>query len=547
MASSTRGPVTFGTRVALVATLVFAVSVWIGLVTASAEGSLGPHRATYEITASSSGVVDLGPLGTLEVDSPLPLRLGARVTVQEVPADVTSIDAPVTLEGLSADLDRYVQFFTSPETFLQDAAGDVVRSAARHTLIAFVGLGAAITGLLLLLGPGRRTELWQLGVRRRRTSLAGVVVIVAVAGAVVATGPLGPDLTASQPASSIFDGTPLEGARLTGRLAGIVDTYGGLALDAYRENEEFYAGAEDSLRTAWAAREEQSQEWARLLELSERVSPLQRVMLGDPDSLVTMLVVSDLHCNVGMAPVLKAAVELSGAAVVLDAGDTTVNGTQVERYCVTAFSNAYRAGGAKDVVFAGGNHDSAITGEQVRAAGGTVLAGEVVNVAGIDVLGDADPLETRIGQGTRRTGEEGAAEAGERLADVGCSRDEPVPLLLVHTPAVAADSLERGCAVATVSGHLHRWAGPQRVEQGVRLVNGSTAGAVSGQATVGPLGGTATIGVLRVSPEYGLVADYQKLTVDRLGQAEVGWRMPFPLPAGMLPEREDPNLPPGAR
>lgn len=538
---------TFGTRVALVATLVFGVSVWIGLVTASAEGSLGPHRATYEITASSSGVVDLGPLGTLEVDSPLPLRLGARVTVQEVPADVTSIGAPVTLEGLSADLDRYVQFFTSPETFLQDAAGDVVRSAARHTVIAFVALGTAIVGLLLLLGPERRTELWRSAVRRRRTSLAGAVVVVAVAGAVVATGPLGPDLTASRPASSIFDGTPLEGARLTGRLAGIVDTYGGLALDAYRENEEFYAGAEDSLRSAWAAREEQSAEWARLLELSERVSPLQRVMLGDPDLLVTMLVVSDLHCNVGMAPVLQAAVELSGAAVVLDAGDTTVNGTQVERYCVTAFLNAYRAGGAKDVVFAGGNHDSAITGEQVSAAGGTVLAGEVVNVAGVDVLGDADPLETRIGQGTRRTGEEGSEEAGERLADVGCARDEPVPLLLVHTPAVAAASLERGCAVATVSGHLHRWAGPQRVEQGVRLVNGSTAGAVSGQATVGPLAGTATFAVLRVSPEYGLVADYQKVTVDRAGQAEVGWRMPFPLPAGMLPEPAVPNLPPGAR
>ncbi len=547
MTSSTRGPVTFGTRVALVATVVYLVAVWIGLTTASAVGSLGPHRATYEITASSSGVVDLGPLGTLEVDSPLPLRLGARVTVQEVPADVTSIGAPVTLEGLSADLDRYVQFFTSPLTFVQDAAGDVARAAALHTLLAFAVLGAAATGLYLLLGPVRRGELAQVVARRRRSTLAGAVVVVAVAGSVVATGPLGPDLTASRPASSIFAGTPLEGARLTGRLAGIVDTYGAMALDAYRENEEFYAGAEDSLRTAWAAREEQSEEWARLLELSERISPLQRVMLGDPDSLVTVLLVSDLHCNVGMAPVIATAVELSAAQVVLDAGDTTVNGTVVERYCVTAFMNAYRAGGARDVVFAGGNHDSAVTAEQVRAAGGTVLAGEVVSVAGIDILGDADPFETRIGQGTRRVGDEGSTEAGERLADVACARDEPVDVLLVHSPAVGVPSLERGCAVAQISGHMHAWLGPQRLDLGVRLVSGSTAGAVSGQATVGPLGGTATIGVLRVSPEYGLVADYQKITVDRSGEAEVGWRMPFPLPAGMLPIPEEEGLPPGAR
>jgi len=547
MASSTRGPVTFGTRVALVATLVYLVAVWIGLTTASAVGSLGPHRATYAITASSSGIVDLGPLGTLEVDSPLPLRLGARVTVQEVPADVTSIGAPVSLEGLSADLDRYVQFFTSPLTFVQDAAVDVARAAALHTLIAFGVLGAAAAGLYLLLGPVRRRELGHLVARRRRTSLAGVVVVVAVAGAVVATGPLGPDMAGSRPASSIFDETPLEGARLTGRLAGIVDTYGALALDAYRENEAFYAGAEESLREAWQVRAEQAEEWQRVLELSERISPLQRVMLGDPDSLVTVVLVSDLHCNVGMAPVISAAVELSGAQVVLDAGDTTVNGTVVERYCVTAFMNAFRAGGAREVVFAGGNHDSAVTAEQVRAAGGTVLAGEVVSVAGIDILGDVDPFETRIGQGTRRVGDEGLAEAGERLADLACDRDEPVPLLLVHTPAVGGPSLERGCVVAQISGHFHSWLGPQRVDQGVRLVSGSTAGAVSGQATVGPLGGTATIGVLRVSPEYGLVADYQKITVDRTGAAEVGWRMPFPLPAGMLPPPEEEGLPPGAR
>lgn len=545
MVSEERGP-DVGTRVAVVALLVYLVSAWIGIVTASAVGSLGPHRAVYEITGSSSGIVDLGPLGTLEVDSPVPLRLGVRVTVQEIPGDVTSIDAPATLEGLSADLDRYVQFFTSPMAFLQDAARDLAWSAVRHTAIAFAAFSLAIAGLYLLLGKARRREITEALVRRRRTSIAGVVAAVTLGLTVVASGPLGPDLAGSQPASRIFDGTPLEGARLTGRLAGIVDTYGAQALDAYRENEAFYSGAEESLRSAWAAREELSEDWARLLEQSERVSPLQRVMLAEPEKLVTVLLVSDLHCNVGMAPVLSAAVELAGAQVVLDAGDTTVNGTAVERYCVTAFANAYRSGGAREIIFAGGNHDSATTAEQVRAAGGTVLAGELVDVAGIEVLGDHDPFESRIGQGTRLAGEESVAAMGSRLAELACSRETPVPILLIHNPAVGDEILERGCAVAQLSGHMHRWAGPQRTAQGVRLVNGSTAGAVSGAATVGPLGGTATFAVLRVSPEYGLVADYRKVTIDRKGEAEVGWWMPFPLPAGMLPPPVEQGLPEGA-
>lgn len=542
-------PMKAGTRAAIVATVLYVVSVWFGLVSASAVGSLGPHRAVYELTTTGSGVVDLGPLGTIEIDSPLPLRLGARVTVQEVPDDVTSLDAPVTLEGLSEDLDRYVQFFTSPVVFLQDAATDLARSAARNALLAFLVLGATYLGARALGGERRRRELKD-AVLAHRGSVVGLSLTAALLGAgLVVASPLGPDLEepGTRRASPIFDGTPLEGARLTGRLAGLVDTYGALALDAYRQNEEFYARAVGSVRERWAEREALAEQWQRLLEMSERLSPLQRVLLAEPEDLVTVVLVSDLHCNVGMADVVGAVVELSGAQVVLDAGDTTVNGTAVERYCVSAFLNAYRAAGAEEVVWAGGNHDSAVTAEQVRAAGGRVLDGEVVTVLGLEILGDADPLQTRIGQGTSRVGEEGVGEAGARLAEVACAREEPVPILLVHTPAVGEEALARGCAVTQLSGHLHRWSGPQRHEQGVRLVNGSTAGATSGQATVGPLNGTATLAVLRVSPEHGIVVDHQKVTVDRSGSAEVGWRMPFPLPAWMLAPPEPFDAPPGAR
>lgn len=536
---------TFGTRFAVMATVLFVLAAWIGVTTARATGSVGPHRALYEVTRTPAAVVDLGPLGTLEVDSPLPLRLGVRVTVQEIPAEVTSIGEPASLERLATDLDSYVQFFTSPVTFLQDAALDLARSAAVRTLVAFAVLGLGATLVAAMIGAARRRELAVLVRRRRRPVIAGGVVVLALALTYVTTAPLQLVTPGARPASKIFDGTPLEGARLTGRLAGLVDTYGALALDAYRENEEFYAGAEASLREAWADRAEQAESWEEVLVQAGRFSPLQQLMIADPDSLVTAVLVSDLHCNVGMAPVIGAAIELSGADLVLDAGDTSVNGTEVERYCITAFTNAYQAGGAQHVVFAGGNHDSPTTAEQMSANGAIVLEGDVVTVAGIDILGDADPFATRVGQPTVLAGEETLAEAATRLADLACERDEPVPILLVHSPVMGDEALERGCVTTQISGHMHTWRGPQRHAQGVRLVSGSTAGATLGAPTVGPLQGTATIGVLRISPEHGLIADYQKITIDPSGEAEVGWRMPFPLPSRMLPPPEDPNLPPG--
>src|SRR5690606_33703140 len=71
---------------------------------------------------------------------------------------------------------------------------------------------------------------------------------------------------------------------------------------------------------------------------------------------VVLVVMSDLHCNVGMAPLIGTLARLSGAEVVLDAGDTTMNGTSVEQYCVTSFARAVPSG--VDLVTSPGNHDS---------------------------------------------------------------------------------------------------------------------------------------------------------------------------------------------
>ena len=53
----------------------------------------------------------------------------------------------------------------------------------------------------------------------------------------------------------MFDGTPLEGAEVTGRLGGVIDTYGSQVISELRKNKEFYAKANTSLKVAWDERQ----------------------------------------------------------------------------------------------------------------------------------------------------------------------------------------------------------------------------------------------------------------------------------------------------
>ena len=512
-------------RWVLVTLAIILPSVAWGVATASTQGSLGPHVARYDVTLDGSVTVDLGPLGTVVMDSPLPLRLGARVVVQEIPAEVTAIDAATSLESLGRAVEGYVAFFSGPEATVELAVRGLVADAVQRTLVAAAVLGLTALAIRLALGRERRAELadtW----RPHRGTIVGAAVVAVLVGTTVA----GSDVVAvagddERTASAVFDGTPLEGARITGRLAGVVDTYGGYAVDAWRENEQFYAVAEDAVRSAWRTRQEADQ----------RLVSAQYASDDDGEEPVTAVVVSDLHCNVGMAGVIGAVVELSGASIVLNAGDTTVNGTAVESYCVETFADAIPDG--VTTVVSNGNHDSPDTTEQQLSADWVVLDGEVVEVDGIRILGDSDPRATRIGSGTSLVGDETVASLGERLAETACADD--VDLLLVHDPAVGEDTLRRGCAPSQVSGHYHQRIGPVRFGEGTRYTSTSTAGARLGQATVGPLSGVAELTILRFDPETHRIVDYRLVRVlpDATATVTVALRWPAD------PPRRTPDVP----
>jgi Icc-related predicted phosphoesterase len=500
---------------ALVACVVYGVS------TATATLSLGPHEAVYEVDTDGLVVVDLGPLGTLEIDSPMPLGLGVDVTVKEIPSDLTAVGTSSTLDRLVGDLNGYLQFYDSPQVTFDAVTQSLVANALWRSGGALVVV--ALLGWLgyVVLGAARRGELARRLAPRTWQITAGVAVVALVGGAVVSADPATP--RAGRQTTSVFDGTALEGARITGRLAGVIDTYGGQLVALYDENEAFYAAATDNVRDEWRA-------W-------ERKQQVREVMGGqepdDPD-VVTMLLVSDLHCNTGMSSVIGEAARLSAADVMLNAGDTTMNGTAVERVCVDAFASAVPDG--VPMVVADGNHDSALTSQQEAAHGQTILDGGVVEVEGVRILGDRDVLETRIGQGTYVARERTPLEQAGDLATAACD-DGEVDLLLIHTPPVGTEAMNSGCVPFQVSGHTHARSGPEQVGQGIRYVSASTAGAASGAPTVGPLQGTAEMTLLRFDPDERRWLDLQVLSVAPDGSVRVGEREAIPAPVppvGML-------------
>jgi hypothetical protein len=541
----------------------------LGVTTASTHSSLGPHEADYQVTLDRQISLQMGPLGAVIIDSTLPWPLGAEVVVREIPTDLETSGSP--LPGLLADLQAYGQLFGQPEAAVADAVRGLVTDALGRTAVAW-------SLMLVLLAAGRlasrgrlRDELRSALTRPGVAVLTGAFVLGGTTAVVV---PEMRQTTAVGYSPAVLAGTPLEGARITGRLADVVAVYGQTVKDAFEKNEAFYALASENLVAAYEAEaaaprgrsleapagegataeaspaegataeaspaegataegataEGATAEGAAADGASTGSEPSASASTEEPQpDPVTFLMVSDLHCNVGMASVIATAVERTGAQAVLDAGDTVMSGTSVESYCVNAFDRAVPEG--VPVVVSTGNHDSVTTAEQERQAGWTVLGGEVVEVAGVRILGDTDPTLTAVGSGTRPEREESVPELEQRLAEVACAAAEdgdPVDILLIHNPRAGTATLDAGCAPLQLSGHWHRTVGPEVAGSGVRYVSTSSGGGAGGGATVGPLTGEAELTVLRVDRATGEPMDYRRIQIGTDAAVRLGAWQEFP-------------------
>ncbi len=577
-----------GIRAGITVVVTGLVALVIGVLSAHYTGSLGPHEAEYTVRLNDEIRVDMGPLGALIIDSPLPLRLGVDVQVKEIPIGLAAPGAnPVA--GLTADLQSYTQFFANPEPAIREAADGLITNALGRVALLW-SIQLTLVACLRLAGHGLLRETMKNAFRQPGVPPLAVAVVVALVLVPLVDATRGSGNVGRT--SDVLDGTPLEDARITGRLATIVDYYGGYVVDAIHKNSEFYAAVQANLTSAFEAeRAAQATEEGAAgpadgagedatdahglsspvpTETDDGVgggenptsaasaSAAEQTSAGEPTTggeatpsaedqevaatetdLITGVMVTDLHCNIGMADVIGTAAAESGADLILNAGDTVMAGTSVESYCISAFADGF---GDLPVVFSDGNHDSRTTTEEEVNAGWIPLLGEPVEVAGLRFLGDTDPTLSSLGVPTRQTRDETVLQMGDRLAATGCEladEGQPVDVLLIHSPYAGRQILEAGCAPVSLSGHLHRQVGPRQLGWGTQYVGASTGGAGSGAPTIGPLNNPATITVIRWDHETHLPVDYRVITIGTDTSVELGeWAMWPPQPTEFVSGQE---------
>jgi len=200
------------------------------------------------VTVDRAITVDLGPLGSLVLESPLPWPLGVEVVVGAIPADLAAVTANPNL-ALAGDLDAYLQFFTRPDVAIRTASLDLVADAGRRTVLAWSLLLLLVAAARLasprLLREDARVLLERPGVGL----LVGAVVLGAAVVPVVAAGARGNTEGRVLP---VLADTPLAQARVVGRLGDFIEGYGAVALDAVEQNDAFYATARSNLALAYA-------------------------------------------------------------------------------------------------------------------------------------------------------------------------------------------------------------------------------------------------------------------------------------------------------
>ena len=570
-----------GTRTAIGTTAMILasglVSLLLGLSTATASAPVGPHEATWSTTLDSSVTLDLGPLGTASMESPVGV-LGLKVVLGEIPGDPApdAADAASVGRSLSSDAASYLSLVSHPDLTIRQGlhglAGDALRRAG---VVEAIFLCCVAAWRLARTKPLRET------VRAGASHRWAMIVVVSVTTATV-TSLLVPAMrtdVAYGSTLSVLEGTPLARARFSGRIADVVTAYGPKARSFVETNKDFYAKADTNLRVAWKTAEQTDglvditavdgevdtgDLQARLQASSAKIvveagPPPQEETSPPPDSLTTSatsapaspsatappvtgarsvpergrktaVLTTDLHCNLDVIAFSGVLDQLSGADVHMDDGDLTMTGSAPERVCVDALTQAVPGSTAKVATI--GNHDSDATAAHLRSQGWTVTDGSVQNVAGISVLGD-DDAERTTAAGTRPRSDETTEQIAARLAKVSCERT-PVDVILIHQPAAFDPLMKEGCAPLLLAGHVH-------AERGMTtVISPRTGGPVSGIISGAGKGGTSLGSVTED-------AFLHVLSFDATG-ALVAWRAVILHPDASVTVgawRPVPGLPPG--
>jgi predicted phosphodiesterase len=529
------------------------------LFTSRADLTFGPHEAQYRITADSRLTVDFGPLGKLLVPAGdyIPLGLGLHVDIGEIPvsgedrdnerpaADADRGEAAAaedpgggTVDALGGDVASYASLFSAPQAQIDQVVEGLSREILTRWALAVCVIVGGLVGVAAVLGPQRLDSVARAFAGKELIGIAAVVVLVlAGLGTVVAERPkpITPD-----PA---FDGTPLAGSQVTGRLGGIIDTAFTAVQDFAKDNDEFYDQVLNTLEQAWKQRPI-SGNWTD----RGMVPPAGVGSQSDSDSgrggseadqgVSTFVFGSDIHCNIGMARVVGAVADMSGADAYIDGGDITMTGTSAENYCLDVLDDELPDKLPRMIVK--GNHDSTETTRHAKSRGWKVPEDSTAEMAGVTFFGTADPRRTVFGSGPQLETDLTSDQYAQKVADEACETD--FDIMLIHDAAVGAPSLRTGCVDYALSGHWHRKVGPETFGSGVRYLSSTTGGALANALTPGPLKMNAELSIIRVDNETKRPIDVQVITVtpDKKVLIDPWERFPEPLPLVAQPPQEEP-------
>jgi predicted MPP superfamily phosphohydrolase len=443
-----------------------------------------------------SVTAEVGPL-TIDVRVTPSLRPG--VLLRLPPAGEVSFDthlAPIVVEaGISeVDPDGARALIGSPARLraLQAEAPDELRTAAAQAAVLSAGFAlAGAIGLSLLV---HRTR-WR---RTGQSAATAVVLLVATAGAAALT------FNSDRLAQPHFEGLLSRAPYVASQTSGLVQR-----LESYRSG---LADVVQSVTTLYATSDD-----------------LPVIPGRDAGDVVTVLHVSDLHNNPLGFDLTARLVRQFGADAVVDTGDISSWGTEVEAALLARIRDV-----RVPYVFVRGNHDSVRTEQAVAAnPNGIVLDGRVVEVAGLAFAGLGDPRFTPDAAATDTAaaiapGEDPEVVAGRRLARLvqdwnAAHPRRRVAVAAFHEP-VGTPPLD-GVVPLVLAGHMHTRS-VKEYPAGTRLlVQGSTGGAgfdaLTHRGTEPVPLSASVLYFARTGPRAGQLLAYDDVTVGGFGLASV--------------------------
>lgn len=580
------------TRTLVLLLLTGAVSLLVGLSTATASSPVGPHEAEWSTTLNSRLTLDLGPLGTISHASPAG-PFGVDVVIGEIPGEFSSsqVDTDSLGQALSADGSSYLTLISRPELTIQAGLHSLIADGLRRAgliesvILCLVAAGRLATG-------GRLRDTIRDGLSGTWASpLIGVTAVVTVIGLLV---PALRSDTVPGTRLDVLAHTPLAQARLSGRVADVVQAYGDQIVGRLESNRAFYAQVDANLAAAWQASQEVggvvdvtaasgAVDTAAVREQADAVaartgaataspspspgaSPGATTSPGAPTGpgasssaapgaspgatpqesatpalptgaqavaeygRTTAVLTTDLHCNLDMIALAGRLDALSGAQLHLDDGDLTMTGSSPEQVCVDALTDAIPSGVARVATI--GNHDSEATANQLRARGWTVTNGTVQSAAGLRILGDVDADRSPAG-GTYQRGSENSAQIGARLARTSCKAGADVDVVLIHQPYTFGPLVSEGCAPLLLAGHVHQERGMSVTQGGNAVVAQLISGAGKGGTSIGPVTQDAYLHVLSFD-ENGALRGWRAVVIHPDASVTVGAWNGVPEPGSTL-------------